>query len=192
MPSAPVFRNTDRKIGSSEVFNQIDSHQLSRSAGHINSAGEISINLYRVKDHGDKGLQAVVLTVTVEYLINQYARAIRDHHFFEVPPEHQLCSKGQIIVLKWMILFQLWTELIITTDRSLNNLGKKRDKKSKSRQTDFCFVLIPVDINTVPDRLKGIKRNPQGKDKVDQRKGKIIMKEPEKAIYIVRCEIVIF
>lgn len=159
MPPAPELGHRLRKIGPVEVFGKVDAHKLSGTGRDVDIPGKIRIDLNCIDYGGYRKLRPGVLRVRPVDRVDQDARAVRDHDFFEIPPQHKLRAELRPIIIEFARLKQLRRQIIISSNRPFHNLRKKREEQGQPCEIPFWWIFAAVHVDQIPHRLKRIERD---------------------------------
>ena len=89
MPSAPIFVDGLREVRTLEVVDQIDAEELRHTAGDINTAREVGVQLERIEQDGEGQRRAGILIVALRGRsdgIDRHDRSVGDDQLLEEAP----------------------------------------------------------------------------------------------------------
>ena len=104
---------------------------------------------------------AAVGLVRVKHGADQRQRAVGDHLFLEIAPEHEQRAAREIVKLEAAGLGQLVCQLVVPGNRALNELGEEGDKQRKLCGILFRGIFAVGYVDQVAHRLEGVKRDAQ-------------------------------
>ena len=161
VPAVPELGQVMGKIRAQEVVRHINAHALGQTSGDVDAATEICVDLNHIEKQAHENGAPCVFCVIAEDLVHQDSRPVRDDEFLEKSPQNQFRSMRQIPVVESMPFVELIRQLIISADRSLDDLREERREKREFGDVPVRFDLVSVQIEDVRCRLEGVERDPQ-------------------------------
>ena len=171
VPPAPKFRGGTGEKGLTEVFRQTHAEHFRRTDGHVDTAGEIGIQLQGITDGAQQHRDAAVLCVFGEDQLYQRTEPIRQHHFFEKTPDDALGTERNVVVGQTFTGIQRLRRFGIAADGAFHNGGKKRHIQRQTPQIPVGGDLLFVYIHDVGHRLHGEKGDADGHRQLQRGEG---------------------
>ena len=114
-----------------EVLRQLDSQALRRADGHVDAAGEVSVQRHSV--HRDQGqdVYALVLVRAAGQGPDHCHETVRHHQLFEEAPQHSLQPKSRLGGVPPVLRQQGGGQRVIAADGALNELWEEGDEQGK-------------------------------------------------------------
>ena len=145
-----------------KVLFQVNTKDLAKSSRHIHASGEITIQLNTSKDCRNHKDQTAAFPIYIsEYRIYKNRQTVCDYQLFEIAPKCQLHAKAHSLIVKSMSFVDLLTQLLMSGDRSLENLREKEYPGQELQEILLCLIFSPVHICQIPHHRKCIIRNTQ-------------------------------
>ena len=149
----------------------VDPEQLSDAARDVDPSRKIAIELQTVKQNAAQQHTAAERAFfRVEKSTRANGGAIGDDKLFQKSPKGGLYAAFEIVKRKIVPAVKLRRKLVIPRDRSLNQLGEKRDEKCKAENVFLRRIFSPLYVDQIPHRLENIKGNAERQDKIDSQK----------------------
>lgn len=163
MPPAPEVGHRYRGIGVIEILLVFKPHHESHADGHVRIAGEVKINLQRIRQHSDpraggtehgnlRGKQAVA----------QGRAGVRNDDLFR-QPHNKSIQPAINAVRRFHPVRQLLFNVRIADDGAGDELRKRAQINRHDKNVLLRRHLVPVDIDNVAHDLEGEKTDTNGK-----------------------------
>ena len=166
MPSVPEIGNGTGKIGLPEILVQGNTEALRGSHHHIHASGKVGIKLDGISQNRRHHRNPCVFFIILKHLIHQNSRPVRQHHFFEIAPQHELQSPLDPRQIKGMNLKKLVGQAVKPPDWPLQKLGKIGHKQREPKQIVLRRIFFSVNIDQISHRLKGVEGDSQRKQHI--------------------------
>ena len=148
-----------------KVLFQVNAKDLAKSSRHVHTSGEITIQLNTSKDCRNHKDQTAAFPIYIsKYRIYKNRQTVCDYQLFKISPQRQLHAKAHTLILKRMSLIDLRTQLLMSGDRSLENLREEEYPGQELQEVLLCLIFSPVHICQITYHRKGIIRNTKRHD----------------------------
>ena len=169
MPPMPILGESFREIRAFEILRHFYAHYLGNAAADINSAREIGIELSGVQYDRKKNVCTGKCFTVGSHELDDLNCPVGYQKLLKNTPKNQKSAAFEAVIAEPFRLIELMSKVGINSDRTLNNLRKKRDEKSKLSEIFFGIDLTPVNVNHIAHALKCIERNSERNDKIKTR-----------------------
>ena len=159
MPSAPVLGDILTEERPLEILFDRDPQHLRDTDGDVDAAGKVGIQLQSVEHHDAENERALIVLRRFDQCIYRRKNTVRDHHFLEIAPYHALQATSDHAAGKDMRCEKFLGKIAVAADRALHQLREKAHEQRVFEEILLGLVPVPVDIDDIAHRLKGIKRN---------------------------------
>jgi len=157
MPPPPKISEISGDIGSIEIFEEFEAHHPPQADGHIRISGKVKVNLESIGDGAEPGVRSSEVEITeIEDTIGRESHRIGDEHLL-AKAETKAIDPGKKFFTRMYSRCELSGDIMITDDRTGDELGEESHVESKIDETLCRLHLSTVHVYDVADLLKGEK-----------------------------------
>ena len=166
MPAIPEFAQRKRKIGAVEVAHQVKAHDARCTNGNIAVGRKVAVKLHRKKHGREQQRNRSLLRQICIHAVHQQGKAIGDHQFLNIAPQHLHQPRAKALIVKVMHLAELRQHIAASLNGARHQLRKKADKQRIAQKAGFRLHLAPVYIGRVANGLENIKADAHRQQKL--------------------------
>ena len=165
MPTTPKFGGGERLVGAVEVLRQAETHQEGDADGDVGVAGEVGVNLQRVREQGDKVFKSREQERRVENAVNEIGgEVVAQDNLLGKSVQNPEDGDAKGAAGQKVLAVKLRNELVGANDRACDQLREEREVETEIENVLDGRNLAAVNVDTVADRLEGEERNTYGQD----------------------------
>ena len=190
VPAAPEVGDVRRQIGHAEVLRQVVADHLRRAQGHVRVAGEVAVDLQRIRDQAAPRVEAAPRCRIGEHRVGD-DRAMVGHEQFLAQADEEHGSAGAEAVRGGAdVAVELRQKNRGAHDRPGDEVGKERDEHRVLDERVHARNDAAIDIDGVAHRLEGVKADAGGKEDAQQRQ--LMSGEVQHAVEVAEEEVGVF
>ena len=161
VPPAPEpgkIRGKKRRL---EVFRQLQAQKQTHGPRDLGVAGEVEIQLERVKHGGQHQHRPAVAAVIREHLVHQQPQHVADSHQLKQAQRHEPQRAHSAVGVKAVLLLKLRQQRPGAADRPLSDGGKKVQKQRTIDEICLDLAVAPRSVDQVGNGRKAVKADAQ-------------------------------
>ncbi len=166
VPAAPEFGGASGNIGIVEVFREFESEHFSQTDGHVRVAGEIKINLQRVRQRAEPGGGHGEGHAGAENVIRHLRHIVGNQNLLRQAIDEALHAVAKVRQ-RLPAVHDLLLDGVVADDRAGDELREERDVEAHIPHTLLRLRLAVVNVKEIGQELEGEERNPDGEGNVD-------------------------
>ena len=154
MPPAPELPEGFGQIGRIKILAHGDTQHPGQAQDHVDTAGEIAVELQGIQEHSRQGVSALVLDGVSADGADNDPQPGRDHILFQQTP-HRPGSAIENTVPGDPAVIQRPVHGVITLDGADEQMGNVGYKQGVTEQIPLRLILSPVHIHIIGNDLQG-------------------------------------
>ena len=167
MPPAPEFGNALGQVGIVEVFDEVETKNLTQTDGHIAVTGEIKVDIQGKRDGIHPEKQHTLLIALPEQL-HQQGKIVRNQDL--LAKTHKEAAQAHMDLLPAVGSgFQFPGHIDIPDDGTGNQLRKQCHIGTEGNGIFLNRHISPVHVNGVAEALEGVEADTHRQSKLQQR-----------------------
>ena len=164
VPAAPEILQRHGRVGRVEVERELEAEQEGDADGDVRVAGEVGIDLHRVRVDRDQDLERRVLVGVGEDLVDDVrGQVARDHHLLEQPGRDQVEGATRVHAARRARRVELRDQLVGPHDRAGDQVREEREVGGELLESRRLRV-SPVHVDDVADPHEGEEGDPHRQD----------------------------
>ncbi len=155
-------------IGVIEVFHKGKAEHLAEADRHIGIAGKVKVNLQRIADCTEPREQKGQFPARQrKYIVRNHRKHIGQQDLFGKTDDKAVDARGKF-GKRMLSCTQQRVDILIADNRPCNELRKHRNIECELGQIILRLDLTPIDVDHIAERLKGIERNADRHDHLEE------------------------
>lgn len=193
MPALPEVARVRGEVGHAEIGHQAHAHPARDATSDGGIAVEVSVDLDRETPSGDKVVHtAELIGGGAVDGVRDRGHVIGDDDLHEEATDDEVEALGEVIAIDRTWLLQLRKETGRALDGSGDELWEVGDEEGEIDEVPRGLGLASVDVDRVRHRLEGVKRDANGEDDIQRRRGEAEADGIEKGGGVLDEEVEVF